>query len=155
MGTATAVTVPDSSHDNHSPGSNVTCVSESPATHSGDESSVLRESPLHERTEMSGQVLEADTIGAASSVATECDPGGTDTVEVGSDPQQSGAPTEMVESRGGTHSRSSGVSTAKVDAVARDGERVVSGPPTEPKKGKWTGRLRRRVQKTKKIAEDG
>ena len=52
-GTATAVTVPDSSHDSHSPGSNptsnVTCVSESPATHSGDESSVLRESPLHER----------------------------------------------------------------------------------------------------------
>ena len=26
---------------------------------------------------MSGQVPEADTIGAASSVATECDPGGT------------------------------------------------------------------------------
>ena len=60
----------------------------------------------------------------------------------------------MVESRGGTDSRSSGASTAKVDAVARDGERVVSGPPTEPKKGKWTGRLRRRVQKTKKRAED-
>ena len=53
----------------------------------------------------------------------------------------------MVKSRGGTYSKDSGASEAKVDDLAQDGERVASGSPTEQKKGKWTGR--------KKIAKDG
>ena len=67
-----SATAPDGNRDNHLPGdsptSNETCVPESPETHSGDESLVMKKA----------QVPDTDATWAASSVATECGPSSTE-----------------------------------------------------------------------------